>query len=152
VWARDDARVEVTGTSFNLSCYPDDPAVIATLESGSVSFVTDRHAKRLAAGEQARYTPRTGAIAVEQVDLNFHSSWRHGRFNFYNTPLREITDKLGRWYDARFEFVDPSLETLCFSGAALRAKPIEFILELLEHTRSLRFTVLPGRVIRVEQK
>jgi ferric-dicitrate binding protein FerR (iron transport regulator) len=146
-----EARVEVTGTSFNLACYPDD-AVITTLESGSVSFITGHHARRLTEGEQATYNPRTGAIAVEKVDVKYHSSWRHGRFHFYDTPLREIAEKLGRWYDVRFEFADSSLEELRFSGAALRAKPIEFMLELLEHTRSLRFTTLPGRVIRVEQK
>ncbi|MDR1274271.1 MAG: DUF4974 domain-containing protein [Odoribacteraceae bacterium] len=146
-----EARVEVTGTSFNLACYPGE-ALVTTLESGSVSFITDHHARRLAEGEQATYNPRTGAIAVEKIDVKYHSAWHHGRFHFYDTPMREIAEKLGRWYDVRFEFADPSLEELRFSGAALRAKPIEFILELLEHTRSLQFTTLPGRVVRVEQK
>jgi ferric-dicitrate binding protein FerR (iron transport regulator) len=148
-----DARVEVTGTSFNLSCYPDDAAITATVETGSVSFVADHRAERLEAGARATYDPVGRALVVEEgVDLKYHSSWRRGQFYFYNTPLREITEKLGRWYDVQFEFADPSLEALCFSGAALRAKPIEFILGLLERTRSLQFTVLHSRLIRVEQK
>jgi ferric-dicitrate binding protein FerR (iron transport regulator) len=146
-----EARVEVTGTSFNLACYPGD-AVVTTLETGSVALVAGHRERRLAGGEQATYDPRDGKIAVEKVDVKYHSSWRHGRFHFYDAPLREIAEKLGRWYDVRFEFADPSLEGLRFSGAALRARPIEFMLELLEHTCSLRFTALPGRVIRVEQE
>ncbi|MDR2414267.1 MAG: FecR domain-containing protein [Odoribacteraceae bacterium] len=148
-----DASVKVTGTSFNLSCYPDDATVTTTIETGSVSFITGRQVKHLKAGERVIYNPVEQTLVIEEeIDLKYHSSWRHGQFYFYNTPLREITDKLGRWYDARFEFADPSLEALCFSGAALRAKPIEFILELLERTYSLRFTILQGRIIRVEQK
>ncbi|MDR0765777.1 MAG: FecR domain-containing protein [Odoribacteraceae bacterium] len=148
-----DASVEVTGTSFNLSCYPDDATITTAIESGSVSFITDRQVEHLTAGEQVTYNLGEQTLVVEEgVDLKYHSSWRHGQFYFYNTSLREITGKLGRWYDVRFEFADPSLEALRFSGAALRAKPIEFILELLERTRPLQFTVLQGRIIRVEPK
>ncbi|MDR2131575.1 MAG: DUF4974 domain-containing protein [Odoribacteraceae bacterium] len=148
-----EASVEVTGTSFNLSCYPADMTITTTIESGSIAFITDHQVKRLKAGERVTYRPGEGTLTVEEgVDVKYHSSWRHGRFYFYNTPLGEIAEKLGRWYDVRFEFADPALETLCFSGAAMRAKPIEFILELLERTRSVQFIVLPGRQIRIEKK
>jgi ferric-dicitrate binding protein FerR (iron transport regulator) len=155
VWT-EGGRVEVTGTTFNVSCYPGTP-VVTTLESGRVAFIPGSDAgsrvgeRRLQPGEQAVFDPDSWQVAVEKVELKYFTSWRDGRFYFYNSPLREITEKLGRWYDVRFEFEDATLERLCFSGVALRTKPIELILELLEHTCPLHFVVLPGRVIRVEQ-
>jgi ferric-dicitrate binding protein FerR (iron transport regulator) len=152
VHAREEASVEVTGTSFNLSCYPDDATVTTAIESGSVTFIANHRENRLKAGERATYRPLTREIAVEEgIEMKYHSSWRHGTFYFHDTPLREIAGKLGRWYDVRFEFADPSLEALCFSGAASRARPIEFTLELLERTCSVRFSTR-GRVVRVEQE
>ena len=92
-------------------------------------------------GERAVYDRKSGEVTINPVDLKYYTSWRHGTFYFYNTPLSEIVRALGRWYDVEFRFEDESLHEVCFSGAALRNRPIDFMLRLLENTQSVKFSI-----------
>ena len=89
---------------------------------------------------------------MEKVDLKYFTAWRYGTFYFYNTPLSDIVRKLGRWYDVDFKFADESLRDVCFSGAALRSKPIDFMLELLSSTQSLKFDIQSDGMIMIYKK
>ena len=103
-------------------------------------------------GECASYDIVSGKVTVEAVDLKYFTSWRYGTFYFYNTPLSEIVQKLGRWYDVNFKFADESLRDVCFSGAALRSKSIDFMLELLASTQSLNFDIQGDGTIMIYKK
>ena len=147
-----DARIEVTGTSFNASCYPEKGDCSATLTSGKINLWGDHSMKRVNVGEHAVYDKTSKEITVKEVDLKYYTSWRHGTFYFYDTPLSEITEALGRWYDVKFYFSDESLRDVCFSGAALRNRPIDFILKLLENTQSLKFSIQKDGTIWISKK
>lgn len=51
-----------------------------------------------------------------------------------------------------FKFADESLREVCFSGAALRSKPIDFMLELLSSTQSLKFDIQSDGMIIIYKK
>ena len=84
--------------------------------------------------------------------MKYFTSWRYGTFYFYDTPLSDIVQKLGRWYNVNFKFADDSLREVCFSGAALRSKPIDFMLELLTSTQSLNFDIQEDGTIVIYRK
>lgn len=147
-----DARIEVTGTSFNASCYPENGDCSATLASGKINLWGNHSMKRINVGERAVYDKTSKEITVKTVDLKYYTSWRHGTFYFYDTPLSEITEALGRWYDVKFYFTDEALRDVCFSGAALRNRPIDFILKLLESTQSLKFSIKKDGTIWINKK
>jgi ferric-dicitrate binding protein FerR (iron transport regulator) len=134
-----DATVEVLGTSFGVTCYAGGAATSAVLETGSIVFAGGGGEVRLGPGERAELLDG-GAIDVRRVDVRYHTAWRHGSFYFDNQPLREIMATLSRWYDVDFTFADRSLETICFSGVALRSKPCDYVLRLLEQTHTVRFS------------
>jgi len=146
------ATIEVTGTSFNVSCYPEEGRCDAVLESGKINLLTDHGVTAVGVGECASYDIVSGNVRVEAVDLKYFTAWRYGTFYFYNTPLSDIVQKLGRWYDVNFKFADDSLQDVCFSGAALRSKSIDFVLELLASTQSLNFDVHGDRTIVIYKK
>ena len=146
------ATIEVMGTSFNASCYPGEGQCWAVLESGKINLRTDHGVAAVNVGECASYDIASGKVTVESVDLKYFTSWRYGTFYFYNTPLSEIVQKLGRWYDVNFKFADESLREVCFSGAALRSKPIDFMLELLASTQSLNFDIQGDGTIMIYKK
>ena len=146
------ATIEVMGTSFNASCYPGEGQCWAVLESGKINLRTDHGVAAVNVGECASYDIASGKVTVETVDLKYFTSWRYGTFYFYNTPLFEIVQKLGRWYDVHFKFADESLRDVCFSGAALRSKPIDFMLELLSSTQSLKFDIQSDGMIMIYKK
>ena len=146
------ATIEVTGTSFNASCYPGEGQCKAVLESGKINLRTEYGVAAVDVGECASYDIVSGKVTVEAVDLKYFTSWRYGTFYFYNTPLSEIVQKLGRWYDVNFKFADESLRDVCFSGAALRSKSIDFMLELLASTQSLNFDIQGDGTIMIYKK
>lgn len=146
------AIIEVTGTSFNASCYPGEGQCRAVLESGKINLRTEHGVAVVDVGECASYDIVSGKVTVEAVDLKYFTSWRYGTFYFYNTPLSEIVQKLGRWYDVNFKFADESLRDVCFSGAALRSKSIDFMLELLASTQSLKFDIQGDGIIMIYKK
>ena len=146
------ATIEVTGTSFNASCYPGEGQCKAVLESGKINLRTEYGVAAVDVGECASYDIVSGKVTVEAVDLKYFTSWRYGTFYFYNTPLSEIVQKLGRWNDGNFKFADESLRDVCFSGAALRSKSIDFMLELLASTQSLNFDIQGDGTIMIYKK
>lgn len=148
----EEATIEVTGTSFNASCYPEDRWCDAVLESGKINLRTGYGITPVEVGECVSYDIVSGKVRVEKVDLKYFTAWRYGTFYFYNTPLSDIVRKLGRWYDVDFKFADESLRDVCFSGAALRSKPIDFMLELLASTQSLKFDIQSDGTIVIYKK
>ena len=148
----EEATIEVTGTSFNASCYPEDGWCDAVLESGKINLRTGHGLTSVEVGECVSYDIVSGKVRVEKVDLKYFTAWRYGTFYFYNTPLSDIVRKLGRWYDVNFKFADESLRDVCFSGAALRSKPIDFMLELLASTQSLKFDIQSDGTIVIYKK
>lgn len=146
------ATIEVTGTSFNASCYPEEGVCRAVLESGKINLRANGQLKGVGVGECAVYDCMSQEITVAPVNLKYYTAWRQGTFYFYDTPLSEIVRSLGRWYDVKFTFADSSLQQVRFSGAALRSKPLDFILRLLESTHSLRFEIQEDNSVLVEKR
>lgn len=145
------ATVEVTGTAFNASCYPDEAVCSATLASGSIRLLVGKQIQAVKVGEQAVYNRESGEMSVSAVDLKYYTSWRLGQFYFHNTSLWDITRQLGRWYNVDFVFSDEALKQVCFSGVALRDKPIGYILKLLESTQFVKFVMQEEGKVRVEK-
>ena len=147
----ESGAIEVTGTSFNVSSYPGDTFNRTVLATGSVDFITPAgEVTHLGVGESALFDIGAGDVTVEQVDVEHYSSWKDGICHFRNAPLREIATTLSRLYDVEFEFADPDIEQMRFSGAVLRDKPISLILELLEQTNSIKFSLADTRKLTVD--
>ena len=144
-----DAMIEVLGTSFGVSCYPEQPGTSAVLETGSIVFSAGNREVELTHGERVVFD--NGRIDLQQVDVRYHTAWRHGNFYFDDQPLSEIMTILSRWYNVDFVFADPSLKAICFSGVALRTKPCDYVLKMLEQTHTVRFTKRDGNTIAVEK-
>ena len=75
-----DVRVKVLGTSFNVSAYPDEERVVATLVEGSVALETESEDVVLRPGEQAVWDCASGKVEVNEVDASVCVSWVKGRF------------------------------------------------------------------------
>lgn len=89
--------VQVLGTKFNISNYPEDDGPVTTLLQGSVKVTTPSAVAMLKPGQQSRITP--SAINVSDVETDQFSAWKDGDFVFENTPMDQIMHKLARWYD-----------------------------------------------------
>ncbi|WP_343702983.1 FecR domain-containing protein [Chitinophaga sp.] len=137
--------VEVLGTAFNISSYPEDSQVRTTLVEGSVRINGGKgQPVLLQPGQQAVWT--NGAIAVHQANTEAALAWKNGYFMFNDEPLGSIMQKLSRWYNIDPVFED-DLTQHTFFGMVSKSKPISAVLNIMETTGGVHFRIEGRKVI-----
>lgn len=135
-------RVEVLGTTFNLSAYPDDDAYQATLVNGSVKVVADNgESLLLKPSQQVTLDANNGEMEVRTVDTSFYTSWIQGKINFKDQRLEDIMETLSRWYDMEVSYASQDIRDLRFGCSLDRHESIEPLLQLLEKTEKVSVKV-----------
>lgn len=154
-----DMRVEVLGTHFDINAYSDEPVIKTTLLEGSVKVSLSSPLSkgeepdvRLQPGEQAtlRQTQvAKSAIEVVSADTYAAIAWKNGRFVFQGNNIQSVMRQLARWYDVDVSY-DGNVTNEEFVGVInhSRYENISQILEMLEKTRTVSFTIT-GRHITV---
>jgi len=138
--------VIVTGTHFNVSCYPKEKTQ-TTLAEGSV-VVQPQAGKpvNLTPGKQSIVTT-ANEILVKDVDPEDYISWKDDYFIFVQTPMEEVLKQIGRWYNVSIEY--SKIPSASFDGRISRKDPLSHVLHLLELNADIKFTT-KGRRIMVD--
>lgn len=135
-------RIQVLGTSFNVSAYQDDEFMETTLVSGSLQVVVPNgQTSRLSPGQQHKLNQRTFDQTVNTVDTKFYTSWRDGVIYFNRVSLKELSIKLERWYDVQIVFEDERSARLIFSGAVENSRRLDFLLTLIAEASGIEFKI-----------
>lgn len=122
--------VEVLGTEFNISAYPDETDIKTTLVEGRVQVGTDRqHTIMLMPSEQSVFSS-DGKISKTQVDVQQFTAWRKGKFSFDNKTFGQVMAELGRWYDLDIVY-EGAVPNKTFYGGAYRNSKLSVVMELL---------------------
>ncbi len=123
--------VQVLGTEFNISAYPDEDETKTTLVEGSVAITnrTSTIVNQLRPGTQS--TVHGATTAIQQVDVESYISWRNGYFYFKNTPFKDVMRQLARWYDVEVVYMD-EVPQETFSGKMDRELTLNAVLKLLD--------------------
>lgn len=131
-------RIEVLGTVFNVSAYPDEE-YRTTLVSGSVKVKAEGgESLVLKPSQQALWVPGGGGMQVRTVETAFYTSWVKGKINFKDRRLEDIMKTLARWYNIEVNYADESLKDKRFGCYVNRYEEIAPFLELLEATGNVR--------------
>ncbi|MCA1757932.1 MAG: DUF4974 domain-containing protein [Bacteroidales bacterium] len=136
-------RVTATGTSFNVDAYSDGNEINVTLVEGSVTVKSEDedYITTLSPGENVRTDLITGEYLKSTVDTYFYTSWQQGIITFSNRQLGEIAKDLERWYNVEIIFARESTRTIRYSGAILKNKPIDQVLEILKLTSHFNYAI-----------
>ncbi len=104
-----NSKVQVLGTIFDVSCYPEDEYVQTALMQGKVrmtytpkGFFKDKIEKNLLPGMIATLSESKETMKVEKGDLEPIFSWRNGYFIFNSESLNSILNRLSRYYKVKF--------------------------------------------------
>lgn len=142
-------RVEVLGTHFNISSYPDEPVVKTTLLEGSVrvapvGYTTGSHI--LKPGEQALF--KDHSIQVKQTDTEEVIAWKNGFFRFNEESLISVMNKISRWYnvDLVYEGGVKKYQHIALGGFVSRHKDLGTVLKVIEQTDQVHFEVKEKKV------
>ena len=139
--------LRVLGTSFDISAYPDDPAITTTLLTGSVSqkFESGRQTL-LRPSQQSVYTVATGTARLQAADIDAVLAWKNGKFIARDERLEDILRRLGRWYDFQVVYTHPRLKDMRFHIHCERYEKVMDILERVQETYGIRFMEHNGTI------
>lgn len=136
-------QIKVLGTHFDVSNYPDEPAVKTSLLEGSVliSLEHQNRSVQISPGQQAALL-RSGAddIKVSQVNMEHVMAWKSGLFRFDNDQLEDILRQVSRWYNVD---VDCAVDKqhLRFNGVISKRSDVQDLLNLLSATGVVAFKI-----------
>lgn len=138
-------EVKVLGTHFNINCYPDEPVIRTTLLEGSVSVSTSRGGEALLKpGEQSVLTG--SQLKVSAADTEMALAWKNGEFVF-REDLSSAMRKVSRWYGVDVIYDGSAPKSLMLGGWMSRETNISDVLDHIQATGKVHFTIEGRRVI-----
>lgn len=144
--SKGNMNVTVLGTRFNVNSYENEENIKVTLLEGSVKVQQEGGERIIKPGQQA-IVNATKINVINDVDLQQVMAWKDGKFIFSNTNIQMIMRQMERWYDlepTRYENSD--VKKWEFNGEVSRYSNASKILQLLEKTGSVKFTVDGKRI------
>lgn len=101
------ANMSVTalGTEFNVSAYPEDGDIVATLIQGKVKVAYNHQVNGtiLNPGQQIVYNRKTSQSKLLKANLEDVTAWQRGQIVFRGNTMEEILSILERRFDITFQ-------------------------------------------------
>ena len=96
-------KLKVLGTTFNVFSYPDNPQVMATLETGKLQINVDNQKKPylLKPNDQLVMDTKTGEVEMRHVNAKDYSVWRVPAMYFEETKLIYALQQIERAYNVK---------------------------------------------------
>lgn len=143
-----DVKVKVLGTTFDVKAYPEDEAILVSLETGKVELNSDSfHSYQLQPGEKAIYDKMSGRCeVVRSHNVKIYSVWRQNVLVFKSTPLAEVLNTLSRNYNVSFSVEDSAALKYTYTITTDKTN-LTSILKELEKITPLLFEENEDRII-----
>lgn len=140
-----DIEVEVLGTQFNISAYPEENVVQTVLTEGSIelgwtnSSIFDQRMK-VVPGQLVVANKAEKETKVYTVNTNYYTSWKEGYLTFSNSDLNRVVKKLERYYNIHFRYEDPLDGMMKISGKLDVSNSKDEVFKYMSSLTGLNFT------------
>lgn len=134
--------ITAVGTAFSVRRAGESVSVIVT--EGVVEVAAGDVAVRAEAGERVRYDRGELSQSREEVPVEIATSWREGRLQFVDEPLRLVIASVNRYSDREVLIGDPAIEELRFTGTVFE-KGVENWLQGVA-------SVFPVRIVPIDKR
>jgi len=138
-------QVEVLGTKFNVSAYPENPTVNSTLIEGSIKLAEAENKSNtvlIVPNQMATWQNNSKKITTKFVDTSIYSAWTKGDIAFKDTPFSTIAKIIERTYDVKIINENSDLARQSFTGSIkISESSVENILELLKRDTPFNYAV-----------
>ena len=140
----DNLNVQVFGTEFNVSAYPEDITTDVVLVEGSVGLYTDamslRESTPITPGTKGTLNKELQEITTEKVDTALYTAWMEGGLMFRNMSFKNIAKKLERYYNVHIIITDMQLNNEVFY-ANFKQESLENVLSYFRDSFDLEYTI-----------
>lgn len=111
-------KLKVLGTTFNVFSYPDNPQIVATLETGKIQITVANKKKPyiLEPNDQLVLDSKTGEVELRNVNAPDFSVWRVPSLYFEETKLIYALQQIERTYNVKIH-----VQNSQFNNQAIRA-------------------------------
>jgi len=139
----DNASVEVLGTSFNVSAYPEAGLVEVNVETGKVKLTQHpigssvRKFVLLPAGERGWLTTQDGKLGHDTKLATNYSAWITKELIFQRTPLDEAFAVLENTYHVKIKMENPEIGKIPYTANFANLK-LDYIVEVMARTHKLK--------------
>ncbi|WP_289658774.1 FecR family protein [Flavobacterium panacagri] len=141
----DQVEIEVLGTRFNVSAYPEDKTVSSVLVEGSIKMSEKENPLNtvlLKPSQMAVWQNQSKKITTKSVDTSFYEAWTQGELAFNNTPFSTITKIIERTYDVEIINENAVLAKQNFTGSIkISESSVENILDLLKRDTPFNYSI-----------
>ncbi|HYC37294.1 MAG TPA: FecR domain-containing protein [Usitatibacter sp.] len=134
--------VTAVGTAFSVRRAGESVSVVVT--EGVVEVAAEKGAIRAEAGERVRFDRGELLPARDPVPIEIATSWREGRLQFVDEPLRLVIASVNRYSEREVLLADSAIEELRFTGTVFE-KGVE---DWLRGVAS----VFPVRIVPIDKR
>lgn len=148
----DEIQIEVLGTKFNISHYPEDYDINTVLVEGAVQLQLKDNGNAgsgpvlLEPGNKAEWHRHIGELSVINVDTSVYTAWIQGKLVFRNTSFRQIRQALERRYNVVIKNSNSDLDEQLFD-ATFDIETIDQVLESFNKSYAIEYTIVENEVI-----
>lgn len=128
-----DFQVTALGTEFNVSAYPENAEIAATLISGSVRVEYDNLNSQviLKPNEQLAYNKNTRRYTQSKPDMKDVTAWQRGELVLRELSLKDIITVLERKYPYTFDYSLKNLKEDKYSFRFKDQAPLSEVMDVI---------------------
>ena len=149
--------LKVLGTSFNVKTFSNSDEVTVALATGKVE-VTDVGVSKeasnmvmLTPGQSVIFNKTQGAFGkILDFDPEYEYGWKDGLIYFNKASLKEVIDKLERWYDVKI-IVENKPSNKWVYKAYHKNESLELVLQSMAHNEAFDFEI-KGKEVTIKFK
>lgn len=144
-----DVSIEVLGTQFNVSSYPEDITIKTTLVEGSVALKELGSITELATlvpNDQVIYTKQNMKLDQKQVDTKLYTSWMYRKMIIDNESFASVIKRLERTYDIEIISKHEKLNQTRFTGE-FDTENVRQILAVFSETVNFKYTINNKQIV-----
>lgn len=144
--------IQVLGTKFNVSNYPEDDNINTVLVEGIVKLKriekksSDLESVKLEPGHKGEWHKNNNKITISNVDTGLYTAWVKGKLVFRNTSFKQIREALQRHYNVKINNRNSQLEEQLFD-ATFDIETIDQVLESFNKSWAIDYTIINNEVI-----
>ncbi len=140
--------IQVLGTQFNVSNYPEDATTEVVLVEGSVGLQVneDDNITVLEPGFKGSFDREHGFISTTPVITNIYTSWVKGDLVFRGMSLDNILKKLERHYNVAITNHNAEFSQKKFN-ANFGNEPIEVVLNYFKNIYGIDYSINDNKII-----
>jgi hypothetical protein len=148
----DEMSVKVLGTKFNISAYPEDTYCSVVLVEGNVQAEVNSQQIVMDPNHLLVYQKNIKETTLGKTEVLPYISWKDGWLYCEKEKLREVANKLSRYYDIKIEFQDKETSELTLYGKLDLKSECEEIFKAISAIAPISCVVSDDKIIVSKKK